>query len=480
MPPISPQGSRTGMVTWLVIFVILFVTSTILFIYENAEKRNLQDRVARLESEKADLVSDATVTGPEMVQLVELAKASNPPTTAVDAVLTQRRNMAKTITGQALPPAKVDDAVRAAVARATSKDVAAANVPIVSTAGLTQIVTALSDGVARLQNDKNELQNQLKAANDEKAQIIASRDAMAKEKDAQIAAVRQQAQTESAELAAYRQKNLGTVQSIEKSTAAALAQQQESNAQLASQLAQATSSNQKLTTQLQQVQDKLKGIRPGVSEPTIQKPDGRIVRVPDTNTVVIDLGTGDQIVEGMTFEVYDQVTRIPAMGDGMREGEMPEGKASIEVIRILPGFSECRVIRRKPGYGVNIGDLIANLVYDSTQKYNFVVYGDFDLNNDNRTETGDADVIKRLITMWGGKVTNEVNINTDFIVMGVEPKAEPPSPNDDAVVRQQKLEAQQAQEAYLNVLKQASQLNIPIMNQNRFLNFVGYRSQATR
>jgi hypothetical protein len=185
----------------------------------------------------------------------------------------------------------------------------------------------------------------------------------------------------------------------------------------------------------------------------------------------------------MTFEVYDQLTRIPALGNaeqGLSDANMPEGKASIEVIRILPGFSECRVIRRKPGYGVNIGDLIANLVYDSTQKYNFVVYGNFDLNNDSRAESADGDVIKRLITMWGGKVTNEVNINTDFIVMGVEPKAEPPSPNDDALVRQQKLEAQQAQEAYLNVLKQASQLNIPIMNQNRFLNFVGYRSQATR
>jgi hypothetical protein len=283
-----------------------------------------------------------------------------------------------------------------------------------------------------------------------------------------------------AETATYRQKNLGTVQNIEKSTTASLAQQQESNAQLASQLSQATATNQKLTTQLEQVTGRLKMIRPGTNEPTVQKPDGRIVRVPDTHTVVIDLGAGDQIVEGMTFEVYDQQTRIPALGDGMREGDMPEGKASIEVIRILPGYSECRVIRRKPGYGVNIGDLIANLVYDSTQKYNFVVYGDFDLNGDGRTETGDADVIKRLITLWGGKVTNEVNIGTDFIVMGVEPKAEPPSPNDDALVRQQKLEAQQAQEAYLNVLKQASQLNIPIMNQNRFLNFVGYKSQATR
>ena len=483
MPPISPQGSRTGLVTALVIFVILFVTSTILFIYENAERRNLQERVQNLETEKADLVSDATVTGPEMTQLVEYAKASNPPTTAVDAVLAQRRKMAQTITGQPLPPEKVNAAVQAAVARATGKDVAAANVPIAPTSGLTQIVTALADGVARLQNDKNDLQNQLKAAADEKAQLIAARDALVREKDTQIGTVRAEMQQLQAQTATYRQGNLNTVQTLEKSTAAALAQQQESNAQLASQLSQATANAQKLQTQLDQVTNRLKMIRPGTNEPTIQKPDGRIVRVPDTSTVVIDLGTGDQIVEGMTFEVYDQQTRIPALGNaeqGMSENNMPEGKASIEVIRILPGYSECRVIRRKPGYGINIGDLIANLVYDSTQKYNFVVYGNFDLNGDGRAESGDADVIKRLITMWGGKVTNEVNIGTDFIVMGVEPKAEPASPNDDALVRQQKLEAQQAQEAYLNVLKQADQLNIPIMNQNRFLNFVGYKSQATR
>ena len=90
----------------------------------------------------------------------------------------------------------------------------------------------------------------------------------------------------------------------------------------------------------------------------IDKPDGRIVRVPDNNTVVIDLGVGDQLVQGMTFEVYDQQSGIPALGDGMREGDLPEGKASIEVIRMLPGYSECRVIRRLPGKGIMIGDLI--------------------------------------------------------------------------------------------------------------------------
>src|SRR3989442_5802487 len=100
MPPISPQGSRTGLITALVIFVILFVTSTILFIYENAERRKLEDRVQHLEVDRADLISEAVMTGPDVTQLIELAKNSNPPMTAVEAVLAQRRQLAKTITGQ--------------------------------------------------------------------------------------------------------------------------------------------------------------------------------------------------------------------------------------------------------------------------------------------------------------------------------------------------------------------------------------------
>ena len=480
MPPISPQGSRTGLITALVIFVILFVTSTILFIYENAEHRKLEDRVQHLESDRADLISDAVMTGPDVTQLIELAKNSNPPMTAVEAVLAQRRQLAKTITGQEVAPEKVNVAVKQALDRATAKDITDANVRVARTGSLTDAITTLATGVATVQQERTNLQTQLKAADDEKAQLIAARDELVKEKDKQIADVRAEMEQAMAQVASDRAHNLGTVKNIEKNTAAALTQQQESNAQLASQLSQANANAQKLQAQLEQVQIRLKGIRPGVNEPTVQKADGEITRVPDTNTVFINRGIGDQIVRGMTFEVYDQQKRIPALGDGMREGDMPVGKASIEVIDMGPGYSQCRVIRRTPGYGINIGDLIENLVYDPTQKYNFVVYGDFDLNNDGRTEPGDADVIKRLITRWGGKVTNEVNINTDFIVMGAEPKAEPASPDDDAIVRQQKLEAQQAYDRYMNVLKQASQLNIPIMNQNRFLNFIGYASQATR
>ena len=477
MPAISPQGSRTGLVTALVIFVILFVTTTILYIYENAERRNLQDKTANLEKQQAELVSEGVMGSAEVTQLLDAARTAN--STALETALAQRKQLAKRISGQELPPDRAIAQVDDALAR-VSPGFTAANVQLPRTASLSQVVTTLGNRLATLQQERMDLQKQLEAANAEKLQVIAARDKLIQAKDQEIAAITAKINEDLAQTANYRTTNQGRVAAIEKTTAQALNQAQEANAQLSAQVNTANATIGKLQKTLDELTGRLKGIRVGVSEPTIQKADGKIVRVPDNDTVIIDVGLGDQIVQGMTFEVYDWQAGVPALGDGMREGDMPQGKASIEVIRMGPGYSECRVIRRTPGYGLVAGDLCVNLVYDATQKYNFVVYGDFDLNNDGKGSTADADVIKRLITGWGGKVVNEVNINTDFVVMGLEPKADPIGNDDDAIVRQQKLEAQQALERYLDTKKQAISLNIPIMNQNRFLNFVGYQSQANR
>ena len=55
--------------------------------------------------------------------------------------------------------------------------------------------------------------------------------------------------------------------------------------QLSSQLAQATATITKNEQTIQALSQRLKGIRVGTNEPTIQKEDGKIVRVPDTTTV---------------------------------------------------------------------------------------------------------------------------------------------------------------------------------------------------
>src|SRR6185369_16280755 len=112
------------------------------------------------------------------------------------------------------------------------------------------------------------------------------------------------------------------------------------------------------------------------------------------------------ISPGMTFEVYDRNQGIPALGDSATDESLPKGKGAIEVIKVSPGSSECRIINQQPGMSVREGDLIANLVYDRNTKYQFMVYGDFDLDQNNVSTTADAEGIKRLVTQWGGKITD--------------------------------------------------------------------------
>jgi hypothetical protein len=87
-----------------------------------------------------------------------------------------------------------------------------------------------------------------------------------------------------------------------------------------------------------------------------RKPDGRIVRVMESGTVIINLGAGDAAAPGMTFESHGDHTSIPDPGSGVRAVSPPPGKASIEVVRILPGYSECRVTRLTSGEGIDVGD----------------------------------------------------------------------------------------------------------------------------
>ena len=211
----------------------------------------------------------------------------------------------------------------------------------------------------------------------------------------------------------------------------------------------------------------------------IQHPSGLIARIPTQTTVYIDIGQAQSVTPGLTFEVYDQQKGIPALGKNTPEGELPIGKASIEVIRVYPSSSECRVTKLQPGQQIYQGDLIKNLVFDPNTKYKFVVFGNFDLTNSGNATNADAEVIKRLVTQWGGQLVDKVTADTDFVVIGKEPVV-PNVSSDDVAGADNALRAKQELDKYLEVQSQASKLSIPILNQNRFLYFTGYFDQATR
>ena len=110
------------------------------------------------------------------------------------------------------------------------------------------------------------------------------------------------------------------------------------------------------------------------------------------------------------------------------------------------------------------------------------MYGNFDVDGNNLWTPAEADVVKSLVTRWGGKLVDKININTDFVVLGQEPIVPVFTKEElDDPINKQKLDNKLAELKMFNdLVNQASTLHIPVMNQNRFMYFIGYFDQMKR
>ena len=116
--------------------------------------------------------------------------------------------------------------------------------------------------------------------------------------------------------------------------------------------------------------------------------DGEVIEVTGRgDQIYIDRGKKDQIVLGMTFEVYDDAAQLRPD----EEGNFPRGKASAQVVKIGDSTSTAKVTRSTRGRPVVSGDVVANAIYDPNYTFKFLVHGRFDVNGDGRAtleETG--------------------------------------------------------------------------------------------
>lgn len=203
--------------------------------------------------------------------------------------------------------------------------------------------------------------------------------------------------------------------------------------------------------------------------------DGRIIDATGgSDQVFIDRGRAHRIVLGMTFEVYDDAASIRV---DERTGQLPRGKASIQVVRVGDTTSTCKIIRSTPGRPVVRENVIANAVYDPEYQFKFLVHGRFNLSGDGPPTEGDAEFIRSKIIEWGGIVVNadEIPGDLDFLVLGVPP-SEPPLLPDNATEFQirDNLRQRAAKQQYEALLNQARQAQIPVLNHNRFLILIGH------
>ena len=485
MPPtVSPSGSRTAAVTWAVVFAIIAVTMTIFAIYFYAQADKQQQALDTHRKSVADVVPDADLQGEAVTRLRAIRGAEDsgytPQTPLLQVAMQDRDALARMVAGAGNEDTAKQQAAAALAEAANAGKAAQLTLP--TNENIALALKTLAQGLTAQLAQNKSLQDQLKQSQDQAQAQAQQFEQQRNEMNKTVEAIRAQQTEAQAALSTYQQTKDQSIAQIDANMAAERAKAQEAqnaaNVQIATLTQQVTEAKQQIDT----LQRKLGEGRVDTQAPIVRNPDGRIIRIPSRDTVYIDLGQEKSITRGLTFEVYDKIDGIPPLGDPTSEEQLPQGKASIEVIRVGQGSSEARVVRQTPGTQITEGDLIANLVYDPNVKYNFVVYGDFDMDRNGQATPQEADVVRRLVTQWGGQLMDRVNVDTDFVVLGKEPELPTPTREElqDPFVAKRLADAQAALEAYDQVRNRARDLHIPIMNQNRFLYLIGYYNQARR
>ncbi|MHC5096425.1 MAG: BRCT domain-containing protein, partial [Planctomycetota bacterium] len=167
-------------------------------------------------------------------------------------------------------------------------------------------------------------------------------------------------------------------------------------------------------TLLQDALTKLEAIKPKPDqEAQAYKPDAQIVRIDSQNGIIyLDAGIKDHVYRGLTFAIYDRNKPIPENG---------EGKAEIEVFQVSEQVSAARIVKSDTKDPIAKEDIVANLIWDRNTPNQFVVAGDFDFNKDGLIDTDGAQRIAELIERYGGTVADTITVDTDFLIVGVEP-----------------------------------------------------------
>lgn len=198
--------------------------------------------------------------------------------------------------------------------------------------------------------------------------------------------------------------------------------------------------------------------------------DGTVVGMSSGTNAIISLGSRQKIQLGMTFSVYTDATAVKPD----RNGAYPPPKATLEVINVGENSSTARIKNETKGNPVVAGDVIVNPLYDPKKVYTFLLYGNFDANGDGIATPSERGDLQAIIENWGGKVTDDLTGNVDFLVLGERPVL-PPRPSADAPVEvvQEYIRLSKAIDRYDALYKQSIATGLPLLNENRLYTLLG-------
>ncbi|NOX59099.1 MAG: hypothetical protein GXP29_09610 [Planctomycetes bacterium] len=461
------QGGVTAIHIWLIVFVALWLTSTVFLVilYVNQEDK---DRLVG--DAKASLIKILPASGRDLPQFSEAT--SSPGGTMVELLESARGDTAELIGGN-----RTDDVASLRVELSSRLDRFAADQHIQSKSDFegATLLAALDtmhslfraeaetrkkaeQGVSQLTADLAELrgaEERRKKDYDEAAdqfegdlvKIGDDRDQYKAERDDEIDAFDAQ------------------IEKIKDQSSADIQKQRSETRKCQADYDELLARHQELQAKLGQSQ-----ITP-IPMATARVGDGRILKAsPGDPIVYINLGREDHLTLGLEFAVYDALSGIPEDG---------RPKARIEVVAIHRQSAECKIVSLIRDQMILEEDIIANPIYDRHQALKFFVMGEFDLNGDGRDDPRGRRDIESLIEQWGGTSVAELSAKVDFVVLGSPPvrprRSVDVDPEDDPKYQA----AAKAYAAFEAQLAKVDVLAVPRLSQKVFLNFLGYTTSST-
>lgn len=460
---------QVGAITvWMIIFVGLWLLSTVFLVILYTGQEELRTATKQAidaknraisddEEGKIKLMAEARPEGPTVVGLLEQARAAT----------------AELATGQAADDAATVKTKRDQLLSRIAGDPALAKKIDAKDASLHGALSSLYEAY---RSEHTLLAAEQERANKAEAQVkelIGQTEAQKKEFTARADDFSAKLAESESGRKQYREERDGFVAKLEKEFEASLADSTATLTQERQRLAGLEKENAELRRKLVDMQERFGDAMMGSRElATVRQPDGMILlAVPGDDVVYINLGEKDRVLLGLQFNVYSAETGIPVDG---------RGKAVIEVVSIGATSSECKVVRLAGNEVIVQDDLIGNPVFDRARPLNFMTIGEFDLNHDGQADPDGVAQIEAMITTWGGTITTDLSAVTDFVVLGMAPRRPRASGEATGELAERQVAIQEKWEAYNKRLAESQSLAVPVLPQDVFLDFMGYRSGAPR
>ncbi|MCB9849742.1 MAG: hypothetical protein H6817_03465 [Phycisphaerales bacterium] len=456
------QGGITAIHIWLIVFVALWLTSTVLLVILYLDQEKLAKDDTAIKDEIAKVIGSADKQLPEWT-----SARPGSGSTMVALIEAQRADTAELASGaRDNRIAALRESFDAATsAMQADRFIQQSGTPLVTTS----YADALDDVYRRFRAASEALEQAEQGSKDMAAETERLRGMQAGQKDeyaAQAEALRAEVEKLRGEYEASQQEHEDKVASFEKQIEDI---QQNCTDDIQAQrtlTAEVRDEYDDLYARFEQLKAKLgqSQVSP-IRLATARIGDGEIVTAkPGDKVVYINLGKRDHLTLGLEFAVYDALAGIPEDG---------RAKARIEVVSIADQSAECRIIEKMTNDLVMAGDIIANPIYDRTRTLKFFVMGEFDMNGDGKDDSDGPERIETIIEKWGGEIEQRLTARVDFVVLGGPPPTPKRSLEYDESDDRQYLAQKQIHDRYEQLKANVRSLAVPVLTQSVFMNFLG-------